>query len=58
MLRYVLRPAAIHAIDVCIHGQRASLLHTRRISPETSWERGLEMLTQPITTERKDLFVP
>ncbi len=44
MLRHVLRSAALHVIDVCIHRQRASPPHSRRISQETSWERGLEML--------------
>ncbi len=46
--RHVQRHAALHAVDVRIHGQKVSPLHTRCISQEISWKRGLEMLAQPL----------
>lgn len=45
--RHVPRHAALHTVDVRIHGQKVSPLHTRCISQEISWKRGLEMLAQP-----------
>ncbi len=40
--RHVPRHAALHAVGVRIHGQKVSPLHTRCISQEISWKRGLK----------------